>query len=318
MNKIKNLPTLIFLHIPKTAGRTFYNILVRQFLPFEILRLEYLFSKNCPRSSQSPYGFFNSFLQEYELNYLNNLPDDKKINLKCVTQGHLAFGLHTYFPQKASYVAFLRNPVDRVISQYCYLRRRPNNPLYYSVKNKTLKDYVEGERNPGQFSNVQTRFLCGQEGILKQGELSESDLELAQKRLKENFAFVGITEKFDESLICLKKFFGWKNIFYYKSNVSKKRPLVEEISRDTLRIIQEKNKLDVQLYKFARRMLERSINNYGLSFEADLRVLRKKLPVLGKLLYLRRIITASPRMYKDKLLIKLGEVKAKYDIFKSN
>jgi hypothetical protein len=308
-------PTLIFLHVPKTAGRTFYNILIRQFSPSEILRVEHFFSKDPSIKNQPVYQFFNPFLRKYAIDCLGKIPDEQKIRIKCITQGHLAFGLHTHFPQRVSYITFLRNPIDRVISQYYYLRRRPNNPFYYLVKGKDLKEYIKNEEISDQVSNVQVRFLCGEDGIPKQGKLSEEDLKLAKERLKKYFAFVGITEKFDESLICLKRIFGWGNVFYYKSNISKDRPSLEEIPKDTIQIIQKKNELDTQLYKFAEQILENLVYNYGSSFEADLRAFQKRLPVFGKLLYLKRIITASPKMYKDKLLIKLGEIKAKYDNF---
>ena len=214
---LTDVPTLIFLHIPKTAGRTFYNILIRQFSPSEILRMEHLFNKDSSIKYQPVHQFFNPFLQKYAINYLKKIPDEQKIRIKCITQGHLAFGLHAYFPQRVSYITFLRNPVDRVISQYYYLRRRPNNPFYYLVKGKDLREYINNEEISDQISNVQVRFLCGEDGIPKQGKLSEEDLKLAKERLKKYFTFVGTTKKFDESLICLKKCLAGEMFFIIKA-----------------------------------------------------------------------------------------------------
>ncbi len=57
------------------------------------------------------------------------------------------------------------------------------------------------------------------------------------ERIRAHFAVVGLSEKVDESLLLLKRSFGWKNIFYIKANVNKNRLAKEEVSKGTLNII---------------------------------------------------------------------------------
>lgn len=308
MNKpqFKNQINLIFLHIPKTGGRTFYNILVRQYKSSEILNLEKL-NKEISTSGDS---YFSLALQKKAVEKLIKMPEEEKRKIKCVTQGHLGYGLDIFFPQKIKYIAFLRNPLDRAISSYYYMLSRPNHPAYYKIRKMSLEDYLWNFSE--EEANSQVRMIVGEKGKIKRDPLSKKDLDLAKRRLKNHFAFVGLAERFNESLLCMKKKFSWKNVYYYKSNISKNRPKTTKIPKAITQAFEEKNKLDLELHRFAENLLEKSIADYGPDFKNDLLTFRKNLPILGRLLYLKRILSASPQMYKNKIVLKIGEIKSRF------
>ncbi|MCX6313023.1 MAG: sulfotransferase family 2 domain-containing protein [Bacteroidetes bacterium] len=105
---------LIFLHIPKAGGTTFHTILERFYDKEEI---------------------FDIRVVEQELRtqeFLDlNMEQKQKINL---LKGHLTFGLHEQFKTSdVKYITFFRNPVDRIISHYDFVIRRPKHYLYNKV-----------------------------------------------------------------------------------------------------------------------------------------------------------------------------------------
>lgn len=241
--------SLIFLHTPKAAGSTLNTIIDRQFLPSVIFKIN------------------NSDVQK-SINEFKNIVEEKRIKIRCL-MGHMPFGLHRYLPQPSIYVTLLRNPIDRVISHYYFVLRNPNHYLYEKVtsNNMSLKDYVSSAISP-ELTNGQTRLISGVERVdsINGDEFVSADiLEIAKKNLQDYFV-VGLSEKFDESLILFKRILGWKNIFYIKRNVTDRRPSINEIDEETIKTIIEYNKLDIDLYIFAEQIFENFLKGQGASF----------------------------------------------------
>ena len=92
--------------------------------------------------------------------------------------------LETVCPE-IRYFTFLRIPVARMASQYQYLIQR----MHYGW---SFEEFFGQER----FHNVQTKHLAGKD-----------DVALAIKIIDEKKIFIGLVEKFDESLVLMKKIF---------------------------------------------------------------------------------------------------------------
>ena len=99
------------MHLPKCGGTTFNTILDRMYLPEEIFDI-----KLTDNSSLNTEDFISLAVQEKD-----------KIKL---LKGHMQFGLHKYFSANSEYITFLRNPIERIISYYYYVKRSPNHRLY--------------------------------------------------------------------------------------------------------------------------------------------------------------------------------------------
>jgi len=76
-----------------------------------------------------------------------------------------------------------------------------------------------------------------------------------RKRL-EDFAFVGITERFDESVVLLQRTLKLPQIPYERRQVSVYRPPLDEMPNEQRRRIAELNPLDLELYSFARDLFD--------------------------------------------------------------
>jgi hypothetical protein len=141
----------------------------------------------------------------------------------------------------------------------------------------SLKDYVCSGLST-EVDNGQTRLLSGVEEagappVIPFGECTVETLEIAKKNLCEQFAIVGLTESFDETLILLKRALCWRDPFYIKANVAKNRPRRDEIPEATLKGIIKHNELDIQLYQCARGLFRKQIERC-VSFDSELQRFR--------------------------------------------
>jgi hypothetical protein len=188
-------------------------------------------------------------------------------------------------------MTFLREPVDRVLSHYYRhlhrkkpvqersprrLQHRVETPGKVRASSKTRADSIEEAlvdlRLP-EINNLATRFLCGHESPLK--ELPASALDDAKQNLR-GFAFVGIQERFEESLVLLQRMLGLGLVPYRDRHVSSgdDRPSVDEIPDEQRALIEECNQLDVELYRFGRGLFEEAVATADEGFAADVEMLR--------------------------------------------
>jgi hypothetical protein len=236
-------PTLIFLHIGKTAGTSLRKILHRQFKTSEILRVE------------TPWRNPERLRREETLDYFATLPERRRASARLI-EGHLIFGIHELVPRPSTYITLLRNPVALVISQYNFVLRRPRHWLHERVVNEhmDLETYVRSGIAL-ETDNSQIRALSG-DRTTPFGGCTPAMLEQAKRNLEAHFSVVGLTERFDESLIFLKRAFGWSNVHYVRANVSPKK---EPVAPKTLRAIEEQNALDLELYRWATERFDAAI-----------------------------------------------------------
>jgi len=231
-----NKGTVIFLHIPKTAGSALQSIIQSHYRARETHRLD---SK---RTLEAMADF-------------KAMDDEEKKELKVVC-GHMWFGLHEAIPGPSTYITLLRDPVDRVISHYYYVRRMPGHYLYQKVTQEklSLQEYVEKKLST-ELNNGQTRLLSGQWDEKKYpfGSIPRSLLEQAKNNLQQFFLLVGIQEEFETTIKLAGKLLGWQSKAF-KENVNPKRPSLDAISAETRQVIEYYNSLDIELYNYAREI----------------------------------------------------------------
>jgi|ERR1700693_2629734 len=243
--------TLLFLHIPKTAGSTMYKVLGRQYSQAETLRLE---------SSQ--------------IAQFKTLPAAQRGRYRLI-EGHLYFGFHRCIPGASTYFTFLRRPVERVLSFYYYARSTPDHYLYPQLANERLdlRTVLARELTP-ELRNGQTRQLAGDEWEDPQRVVTRAALERAKANLT-HFRVVGLLEEFDASLLLLRRALGWHLPFYVKENVTKEKPDETFLDPETRGLIGDANGLDLELYDYARVLFEEQRRAAGDSFTEELSHFRR-------------------------------------------
>ena len=281
--------SVIFLHIPKVGGTTVNKIINRQYKPNTIYRV---------RDDDSRHKRIQDCVDEFKV-----LPSSEKEKIKVV-MGHMGFGLHNFLPQPSVYITLLRDPVERTISYYYYVLRRPNHYLYQKVTSEkmSLKDCIHAGISI-ELDNSQTRIIAATKGdsdsLIPFGQCNVEMLERAKKNLQEYFIGVGLVESFDKSLLLFKKLLNWNNIFYIKRNVTKNRPLKSDFSQETLNLIQKQNEFDLELYRYAAELFNEQVAQQGLSFEKELQKFNKHNSLYGNT-YGKLYLLASSTIKKFK------------------
>jgi len=184
--------------------------------------------------------------------------------------GHFSYGIHRHFSQECAYMTILRDPLERVLASFRWMIRRPGHP-YYDPRSGDwgLEAFVSNPEQKGAVENGQTRLIAGVES--EDIDVNEEHLRNAKRNL-EHFVLVGLTERFDDSLLLLHKTLGWRYPFYVSRNRSPDWTQRIPVSEGTIEMIQASNQLDYCLYEFASGMLNKSIQSYRRSFQRDLRL----------------------------------------------
>jgi len=216
---------VVFLHIPKTAGLTVrMNVLPRQYADDETFASGWG-SKAQPDGASAVGAFSEEFgsvglfvgvnkpgaiwfpesLQAAAARF-NQLPAERHARVRLFYSEHMEFGLHECLSRPVSYFTLLREPVARVLSHYDFAAERR------MTENMSLREQIAAHVE----ANLQTRLLAGppdQIASLSPGER----LEHAKRNLRA-CAVVGLTERFDETMLLLKKVYGWRMPFYEHRN----------------------------------------------------------------------------------------------------
>lgn len=249
-NNSKKEQTIIYLHIPKTGGLTLYSVFDHIYPQDNIYTL-------FPTKGDKP------------VKKLRQLPDEEKRHIK-VLRGHFGFGRHDLLPQPCTYITMLRDPVERIISHYYYVLQIPEHELHKKVKGTGmgLAEYVRSGISR-ELNNGQTRAISGLKSDYDYGENPREKLMTAKENLKKYFSVVGLVEKYDESLILLKREFGWDWPVYTKNNVTKKKVARQKIPGSTIEIIKEYNRLDIDLYEYAVKLFAEKVRGRGDGFSEE-------------------------------------------------
>jgi len=254
-----------FLHIPKTAGTTLNAILARQYSPDETHEIMMRgMSWLRPRPTLVPKLLISPSKIRRLKSVLRRGPSVRMIH------GHFDLSIKRVLPNDVRLFTFLRDPVERAISHYYHYRRQTGDPIQPLAMRSTLGEWV---RDCGlvEMDNGQTRRLAG-EMNLPCGRVTHELFERAKTNLARNFAVVGLTERFEESLILLQRAFGWPLDRFTLRNVGGNRLRRDQVDDETLNVIQDCNRYDLDLYRFATGLFEGAAN--GIDMAAELARLR--------------------------------------------
>jgi hypothetical protein len=221
----------IHLHMPKTAGTTLKVLAKKNYQPEQIINL---------------YEPFRN--HEEVMNRLKRLELDETQWINC----HLSFGIHEYLSRPAAYVTILRDPVERIISDYYFILNNPNHGMHKEVKKMSLFEFQSQQIH----TNKQTKVIVG---VPLEKTVDLEDIEQAKKNMEDYFCFVGITELFLESAFLMKQHLNWHKVKVIHRNVSKNRSNVSEISPTVIDQIKENNKIDIALYQYAKKEVENKL-----------------------------------------------------------
>jgi len=214
---LKVLLELISIHIPKTAGRSFLDILNQE---YGSNLVEHFNRKDFPKSEP-----------EKEELFLQQLKPETK-----VIHGHFKYSHIRGIQQKtdAKVVVFLRDPVERVISNYFFFMKRieenPDDTELQARKDESLLEYADRP-------DTQNRLYQWLEGA----------------KIEDVF-FIGFVEQYEKDVQALAEKLGWGNVKVPRVNDNRafRNQLPKERWHER-ELIASWNHLDIALYNQARK-----------------------------------------------------------------
>ena len=248
-----------FLHIPKTGGTTLNSFLASQFSADETYEIMMRgMSWRVPR----PLFIRRSLISFSKIRRLKSAFEQHRVRL---VHGHFDMSLSERLPSNIRYFTLLRDPVERAISHYYHYRRMITDPINPLAMRSSLVDWVT---NIGlvEMDNGQTRRLAGAMN-LPCGRVTPQVFDRAKTNMARYFSVVGLTERFEESLILLQHQFGWPLCRLRALNVGEDRPQRTDVSEEVLRIIRDCNRFDSSLYQFASELLDQALSKIDMANE---------------------------------------------------
>ena len=226
----------IFIHIPKTAGSSFASELSDLRRPYRNVHVNY----------EDKGKSYDSKLETA----VDQFIEDNKATPFRACSGHITMRhvlrIRKTIP-RARVVSFLRDPVERVISDFRYART-PAHPPYreFIQQFPTIESYVDSPAS----QNKMFKFLAPDPKI-GMAELLPF--------LDESMSFIGLTEMYPMSFNIVMQLSGSKHL--PTSHKSKTEPTEHNLvdrSPDLIKRIREANAHDIGMFTFVKeRMLAR-------------------------------------------------------------
>ena len=250
---------LVFVHVPKAAGSTFTAVLRHHY----------------PGAAFD--GGINVF-QRFEQAAPRLEAAAARPELRAIS-AEVTFGLADRHLPDAGFVTILREPVERTLSQFWFFKAGRGAGLIspdLPAPQPSLR-VAEALEAGYLLDNLQTRLLCGL--VSPSDPLPADALEQAERTLAQRFLRVGTTERFDAFLALLNVELGWPTVPYRRTQVNPDNRRRETLAAEELRLVEDANALDRQLYGFARQLLEDAVAAAGDEVEIELEVLRRAQPL---------------------------------------
>ncbi len=243
--------------MPKAAGCTLQRIIDRQY------------------RGQKTFDIDGSSVASVQasIDRLRSMSEASRAEIRCV-KGHVPFGVGQWLKTPVQYISMLREPVARAISDYNFTVSTPEHTLYREVNEKgmSLLQFVEMRAQAG-LANLYTRMLSGRvnwENLMLSDAVSRKTLEIAKENVR-RYVTVGITERFDESILLFGKKLGWSSCYYVRENVTPSiRVNRNQVSSDVEEAIKEYFLLDIELYRYCLEIFDENIQRAGRDFQVEL------------------------------------------------
>jgi hypothetical protein len=243
---------LAFIHVAKTGGRTVDRMLRSSFGPRHCKAVPLV------DTSTSDPGELDYVVPKYG-------PDDFRLVRRwCLPlrsiAGHpiaLWSDLESVVPD-VRYFAFLREPMARGASHYQYT-------VTYDRPGLTWQEWVAWP----VVHDHQTKMFA------RQADVAEAISEIRRKQV-----FIGLLERFDESLVMLRKLRAPDlKIAYERANVARDNSLAQKVLADpqARADMQQMYQADAELYDFVVRDLYPSFQRaYGADLDRDVQEFQKR------------------------------------------
>lgn len=207
-------------HVPKTGGTALFHNLAAMFGAMHSLDV---------RLSRSPA--FNDL----------KVADMDEIHL---ISGHFDFGVHVNFDRVPLYLAAVRDPVDRAVSNYRYMQTAKSQQEHKTCRDLPFEEawHEMDRRFDSQRRDRQSHMLWGN------SDITIADWDKLVARIEDDYLLVMPQDRLTKAVARLREAFGLYKAPVQDMNVS--RAPAFSPSDEIARTIREANPMDARLYEY--------------------------------------------------------------------
>ena len=237
--------TLLFVHIPKTAGTTLRVVMERQYLGQSVFTIGHEIEEDRQR--------------------LEAMHEQEKRKLRAVF-GHMAWGWHEQLApdQPYAYITVLREPVERVLSLWAHCQLSEHY-LGAAVRGMDLTNFITSGVTR-RADNAMVRQLCGEDQFINQtpyddmiiplGGVTQAHLDAAKENMR-SCSVVGVAEQFPQFIETMNRRYAWRVTNWRNENITRwPRMKRSDLDRKTLAVVEQATALDRELYDLAVALME--------------------------------------------------------------
>lgn len=225
---------LLFVHVPKTAGVSFFSALESAFGKQNCLRFE--------RGGKGDLALYDGLSEEL-------------LHRLTVLGGHL---LLPQFKMRdisdRNIITLVREPVDRALSAYYYIRGKQDHPLRDTLGSMSLSEYIDYMGESKAQGNNQCWYLCG-----------EGDFEQARTTLENEYFLFAAIEQLPEFCSLLSKRLNLPQLTLPFKNKTATRKFADDIEPPLIEKLQLMTADDQKLYRWVTKRFEEVWLRSGLA-----------------------------------------------------
>jgi hypothetical protein len=262
---------LIFFRMPKTGGNTMDGV-------FEhCLPEAYFHAHTGTTKSALLVRPTESIRQKFAA-----LPPPARRAVRCVIGTHVSLDVATIFDRPTKFFTIVREPVDRVISNFFHIRSAIHLPSYPFIKNMTLEQYLDSGVGI-DVDNHQVRLLSGCRELdapwdpegrpISTPPVGRHHLDLAKRNIEERFIVAAPLEAFTALVWFLKRLYDWPlhRTFFQIRNETPDRPRTEAVPEATRNRLLELNRYDSELYAWIKTRFAEQVRPLEPEFSRQVR-----------------------------------------------
>jgi hypothetical protein len=218
---------ILFVHVPKTAGMSLYFALARAVGEDSALRF--------PEGTKA--------LREQYL-----AMSDAQVRSHRLISGHFPLNVFLQKPlDDYRLITVVRDPVDRELSAYFYIKGWDKHPRHEAMKDMDLYQYLEERERKGA-RNPQCRMIGG-----------APSFEAARRAIDERYTLATPVEYLDEFCAELERRLGIGPLELERSNVTRLRLTAAEIHPEIIQRLERLTQGDRKLYRYVKEKFEREV-----------------------------------------------------------
>jgi len=262
---------LIFFRIPKTGGNTMDGVF-EHCLPGQFFHAH---------TGNAGSALLMRSTESIRQKFATLAPSTQRA-IRCVIGTHVAMDIETIFERPVKFFTIVREPVDRVISNFYHIRSASHLTSYPFIKDMSIDQYLDSGIGI-DIDNHQVRLLSGcpeldapwdPEGRpISTPPVERRHLGLAKRNIEERFIVAAPLEAFTALVWFLKCLYGWPlhRMFFQIRNETPDRPRTEAVPETTRQRLVVLNKYDTELYTWVKTRFAEQIRQLEPQFSRQVR-----------------------------------------------